>query len=196
MALITCTECSKEISTLAPACPQCGAPAPPAVALPTPPTKETPSLFTQRNVKITVFIIVALWFLIRDKGTERKLAEREAREAAQQKADEPERLRKKAECRKSLDCWGQEHMVLAIIKCQDPIEKLAKYQFEWTDGWTEPKLHHSQWLNVEKGIVRYTGDKIKLQNGFGARTGCVYECDYDTLTDTALAVRVQPGRLP
>lgn len=115
--------------------------------------------------------------------------------AAEHKEAEAQRITEEAECRKSLDCWSMKHSVAAIMKCQDNIEKLAPHQAEWTDGYREAKFSHSQWKSADRGIVTYSGDKIKIQNGFGAWTVYTYECDYDTEHATALAVRAQPERL-
>jgi hypothetical protein len=86
--------------------------------------------------------------------------------------------------------------VAAILSCRDPTARLAKHQAEWTEGSLEATCTTTQWKNVAQGIVPYSGDKLKGQNGFGAGTVYTYECDYDTQHDTVLAVRVQPGQLP
>ena len=113
----------------------------------------------------------------------------------QRQAAESKRLKEAAECRQSLNCWSKKHSVAAIMKCRDQIEHLAKYQAEWTAGILAARFTYSQWKNVAQGIITYSGDKIKFQNDFGVWANQVYECDYDTQNDTALAVRAQPGRL-
>lgn len=75
------------------------------------------------------------------------------------------------------------------------IERLAKFQFEWADGWLEPNFSHYRWADQEKGLVTYLGDKIKFQNGFGAWQHYVYSCDYDPASDSILDVGGAPGRL-
>ncbi|MBB3392057.1 hypothetical protein FHT82_004838 [Rhizobium sp. BK275] len=49
-----------------------------------------------------------------------------------------------------------------------PIQKLAKWDFEWADSWSEPKFSKYRWKDQEHGIVTIIGDKLKLQNRFGA----------------------------
>lgn len=101
-----------------------------------------------------------------------------------------------AECRKTLACWGEKHSVSAAVRCTDPVERLAKNNFEWTDGILEPKFSHYRWKNQATGEVTYIGDKIKYQNGFGAWIYHTYECDLDGSGEVVTAVRAAPGRLP
>ena len=70
--------------------------------------------------------------------------------------------------------------VAAILSCRDPTARLAKHQAEWTEGSLEATCTTTQWKNVAQGVVPYSGDKLKGQNGFGAGTVYTYACDYDT----------------
>ena len=84
--------------------------------------------------------------------------------------------------------------------CVHYIEKLARYDFEWTDGWLDYKFTHFRWKNQNKGIITFIGDKIKLQNGFGAWQHYTYACDYSPNKDAdeignVLDVRLREGRL-
>jgi hypothetical protein len=127
--------------------------------------------------------------VLQHEATERARIERSG-------SPEEKQALKEKDCRTSLQCWGEKKSLAAIFKCQDPIEKMAKNQAEWTDGILEPKFSRFRWKDETWGIITYIGDKIKFQNGFGAWIFHTYECDYDPQHDTALAVRVQPGRLP
>jgi len=101
-----------------------------------------------------------------------------------------------AECRKSLGCWAERHQGDATVKCRGPVERLAKNNFEWTDGFLEQKFDHYRWKNSKTGEVTYVGDKIKYQNGFGAWIYHTYECDLDAAGHVVTEVRAHPGRLP
>ncbi|RVH25073.1 hypothetical protein [Sinorhizobium meliloti] len=103
--------------------------------------------------------------------------------------------REDAACAADLDCWASKWQVRAGRDCQEPIQRLAKNDFEWTDGWAEPKLPRALWLNQNQKTVTYVGDKIKFQNGFGTWVIHTYECDYDPTTHTVLSVRASPGQL-
>ena len=81
-----------------------------------------------------------------------------------------------ADCRKTLRCWAEKHTADAAVRCREPVERLAKNNFEWTDGMFEPKSSHYRWRNEGTGEVTYIGDKIKYQNCFGAWTFYTYEC--------------------
>lgn len=101
-----------------------------------------------------------------------------------------------AECRKTLGCWAERHSASAAVRCRAPVERLARNNFEWTDGWLESKFSHYRWKNQATGEVTYIGDKIRFQNGFGAWIIHTYECDLNAAGDTVTAVRANPGQLP
>ncbi len=94
-----------------------------------------------------------------------------------------------AECQASLDCLANKHKVNAIVACQAAIEGSAKYDYQWTDAALEPKFNDYSWYDQLKGVITYSGNKVKFQNGFGAWTHKNYECDYSTVDDYVLDVR-------
>lgn len=120
---------------------------------------------------------------IKKEAEAKALAEKEAKEKAEKG------------CRQDLQCWAEKHFATASAYCQDPVERMAKYDFKWNDGMLEPKFSRYKWKNKEKGIVTYIGDKIQFQNGFGAFQNHVYLCDYNTITEQVVSVNAQPGRL-
>lgn len=123
---------------------------------------------------------------------EKRLAdEAEAERIAQIKA----RQAKEEACRLSLECWGEKAWSSASFKCTSQIERFARYDHEWTDGILEPKFSHYRWQNKETGVVTVIGDKIKMQNGFGAWMHMTYECDVNPANNIVLDVRVREGRL-
>ena len=103
---------------------------------------------------------------------------------------------KEASCRSDLQCWGDRHGLRAAQKCRPQVERLAKFQYEWTDGWLGTKFPRFRWRNKSKGQLTYFGDSIKFQNGFGAWQFHVYSCDYDPDAELVLKVEAAPGRLP
>lgn len=104
--------------------------------------------------------------------------------------------KKDADCKSDLQCWGNKHGIKASFACRPFVERLAKYQFEWTDGWLESKFSRFRWKNKANGQITFVGDKIKFQNGFGAWQFATYSCDYDPIADVVLNVDATPGRLP
>ena len=93
-------------------------------------------------------------------------------------------------CRADLQCWGDKHSLLATRPCQLEIEKLALYDYEWTDGWLGVKFDSFAWKDREAGTLAYRGSEIKFQNAFGAWRRASYWCDYAPNTQTVLDVRV------
>ena len=75
-------------------------------------------------------------------------------------------------------------------------EKLASHSVKWVDGTLEPKIRRYQWSGSKLEVVTLVGDKAKFQNGFGACTNVIYECDMGIGAEPAvLGVRAQEGRL-
>jgi hypothetical protein len=99
-------------------------------------------------------------------------------------------------CLSELKCLGGKFDVDSTIACRPLVERLAKNDFKWTDGWLDKKFSHYRWGDKARGVVTYIGDKIKFQNGFGAWGYYIYECDFDTRNKRVVDVRATPGRLP
>lgn len=102
-----------------------------------------------------------------------------------------------AECMESLECIGNKGTFTAGVKCPSQIEKLAKNAVKWTDGTLEPKFSHFRWKDKEAGIVTHIGDKLQVQNDFGAYINIIYSCDLDMKQSPAAVVGVDAveGRL-
>lgn len=173
MALIKCEECGNEISTKAEACPKCGAPV----------KAQIHSEFTRplKPLEAIGSIIIAglvIWWLASPSATESKPVAQDC------KSDD-------------LQCLGDKGIVGASVYCQDAIEKFAAHSVKWTDGTFEMKFSRFRWHDKAKGEITYVGDKAEFQNGFGAFTPVIYECDMGPDTKTVLDARVLgEGRLP
>lgn len=81
------------------------------------------------------------------------------------------------------------------VACPPMIEHMAKYDFKWTDGWFDFKFQPRPLRTRDPDVVSYYGDKLKLQNGFGAWMNVIYYCDVNTKTGMIVNVRVKQGRL-
>lgn len=99
------------------------------------------------------------------------------------------------DCRKELSFWGEKATTAAMFTCPRHIERMARYDYEWTDGFLGAKFSHYRWRDIDNGIVTVIGDKIKFQNGFGAWSNMIYECDIAPKTNLILDVRAADGRL-
>ncbi|KZB73274.1 hypothetical protein AUQ43_18530 [Thalassospira sp. MCCC 1A01148] len=120
--------------------------------------------------------------------------------AAKALAEAEVAAREKAEaeavaCRQSVSCYGDKYIASASVYCPDQIERLAKWDHEWTDGMLEMKFSHYRWKDKEAGIVDFIGDKLKMQNGFGAWQNVIYVCTFSTDPEMVLEVSAEPGRL-
>ncbi|SDR37305.1 zinc-ribbon domain-containing protein [Paraburkholderia fungorum] len=174
MALFKCRECGTEISNKSKACVKCGAP-----------VKKTskPAELVAGIVVVGLMLWVASSLMSSGKGDAPKAAESPTPVAAEKcNADD-------------LQCLGDKGVVAAGVYCQDDIERLAKHSVKWTDGTFETKFSRFRWSNKKDGIITYVGDKAEFQNGFGAYTPVIYECDLGQDNKTVLDVRVREGRL-
>jgi hypothetical protein len=95
------------------------------------------------------------------------------------------------DCLEDLDCSRQKDMSEIKIQCQPAIENLAKHDFKWINGWGEQVFSARAWKNRNRAIITHQGDSIKMQNGFGAWTRMIYDCDFDHKRRVAVAVRVR-----
>lgn len=167
MALTTCPECTSQISDQAHACPKCGAP-------------RKVAKKTSGCAWLALFFL-AIPFLWGYLGS----ASRNAAEGAPAQLSD-------AECKKSLQCWGDRHSARAGAVCQRAVERAAEYQAEWTDGALESKFPRFGWVDQARGVLRFNGDKVKFQNGFGAWKHMVYSCTYNPDSAAAPEVLVVP----
>lgn len=90
---------------------------------------------------------------------------------------------------------AEKHLAEANTYCANRVERLAQYDFAWTDGWLELKFQ--RYLPSEKpSVIVYMGDKIKFQNGFGAWQPHIYVCEFNTKTGKVIDVSASPGAFP
>ena len=101
-----------------------------------------------------------------------------------------EEANKEQLCRRDLRCWAEQHIVRASSYCARRIERLAKYDYKWTDGWVDTKFDRYRWADKKQGVVTYLGNKIKFQNGFGAWSHHSYACDYNPSAKAVMSVNV------
>ena len=100
-----------------------------------------------------------------------------------------------SKCHSDLKSFAENELINATAACVMAIERMAKYQFEWTDGWLESKFPLYKWKDNSYCTITYIGDKIKLQNGFGAWANYIYACEYSADTDTVVNVLMEMGRI-
>lgn len=181
-----CPDCGGDLSFKAQTCPHCG------LVLP----KQNGCIGC-----LTLFVVLFVVVWGYDKYTTFMNAptpEAKVQQAINDEKQKIERERQRAEynekCKTDLNCWADKHSLKAIYAADKTIERMAKYQFEWTDGVLEPKISRYRWLNIKNLTVTYLGDKIKMQNGFGAWQNMIYEIDYDPVNEKVLDIRLRNGR--
>ena len=98
-------------------------------------------------------------------------------------------------CNQDPSCWGSRALITARAPCIKDIERLANYDFEWTDGMLEPKFTRAIWVNVDNGLMKFVGDSIKFQNRLGAWQNYSYSCVWDSKSQIVLEIEALPGKL-
>lgn len=181
MALIKCHECGGDVSTEASACPKCGAPPAKQATAPATPAKKKDGV----GIGGVIGIVVIVLFILAKCGS-----------SDNDKAPEPSKTANKECAKTDLQCNGDNAVVAAGIYCKDKVEQMAKHSVRWTDGTFESKFSRFRWKNAEANVITMIGDKAEFQNGFGAFTPVIYECDLGPDRKTVLDVRVREGRLP
>lgn len=185
MALLKCYECTKPVSDQAPTCPHCGAPArgpgtPAADHVAGHATAARPPLMRWPfKIALGVIGLLAVFGIMADKDDSAS----KSRTRSKQCADG------------DLQCLGNKGVIAAGVYCKSEVEKRAKHSVRWIDGTFEMKFSRFRWSNKAHQEITYVGDKAEFQNGFGAYTRVVYECDLDPDNKTVLGVRVREGRL-
>lgn len=173
MAIKPCRECKKDVSTEAAVCPHCGVP------------KPTEVKASAKEVRIGIGVLVGLVV-----GAVTMCTDGDEDRAAAAKAQ----AETEAECSTDLQCIGDKLTASAAIRCVAPVERLAKHSVKWTDGTFDLKFSRFRW-GPEKQSVTMIGDKAQFQNGFGAFTNMVYECDLSLDGEKVLDVRAREGRI-
>jgi hypothetical protein len=101
------------------------------------------------------------------------------------------KLSKDEKCLRDLDCAAgkSDWFFDADAECAPYIEALAQYRAKWTEGFFENKFSHVG-LRPRYDSLRFTGNKVEFQNGFGAWQQMDYACFYNPLTKTVIDVKV------
>lgn len=181
MALIKCHECGAQVSTEAKACPSCGAA----------PKVPQSKIVTFGGGFIAVVVLLGVVGSCVKPDAPPKPSGPSAGVAAPAPA-EPQR---KACAEDDLRCRGEEGVIAAGIYCRRAVESLAKHSMRWTDGFLESKFDRFRWKKEPGGTITYIGNKAEFQNGFGAFTPVIYECDLGADNKTVVDVRAREGRL-
>lgn len=172
----SCRSCKEPVSIWADKCPKCGA--------------QSPAL-SHKDIGIlaVITLIGIIWLFSGDEPSSQSKPESSPPAKTQEQV-----AAEQAACRLDLQCWADSHIALST-QCIRPIEKHAKYSFEWTDGLLEGKFSHYKWSDIDKGTVIYLGDKVKFQNGFGAWQHYRYACEIDPIKKEIVSITVEPGML-
>ena len=189
-----CRECGKDVSDKVERCPHCGINNPAGKG------------FVERNIGKLIFWGIILVFvgapitcttLMPDKKHEKEV---EQVATPEKSFEEPvESIEKKpkekslAECRKDLKCWAKKYEIEANVACRFEVEKQINYAFEWKDGMFKGMAFMpADWVNKEKGTILFVGDKLMIQNEYGAWRKYVYACAYNPDIEKALVLELRP----
>jgi hypothetical protein len=97
-------------------------------------------------------------------------------------------------CRHDLNCTLGGKIQDAVAQCQSAVESHSRWNFRWSAG--RSPFAGYRWnpkAPVEKGLVDFYGDRLELQNGFGAWMNYQYVCTYDTNGRRVFQVAMHTG---
>lgn len=133
---------------------------------------------SDKNVSTPDVVYIAALSTVNKSVVDSLESKQRAKEQARERVAQQKRAADLERHRNDADWLARWHKVDANGHCQRPVEDLAKYDFEWTDGWTEQKFSRYLARVVAPYVLTVVGDKIKFQNGFGAWQHMTYYCDY------------------
>jgi hypothetical protein len=102
----------------------------------------------------------------------------------------PEDRAKKAKEKEEFD-----RKIEAMVACQPAIERLAKYDYRWTDSFFNLRSKFDRG-KIGEDEVLLGGDDIEFQTGFGTWMRQWHICVYDRKTKTVTKVLANTGRWP
>lgn len=82
------------------------------------------------------------------------------------------------DCGENDDCIARLYRADARTQCRPVVEAYARYDYQWT-GWGGDSFFFASEVDRREGTIRYSGNALKLQNGFGVWARYRYECLYD-----------------
>lgn len=172
MAMTTCKECKKEVSDSAKTCPHCGA-------------KKPGERWWHALFGLVIMIAIGTW-VYHYLGVNNKIEPSSAKDTIKITAE-------KQCAANDGNCLFEKYWIDASTPCKKLVEKSSKYDFEWTYGTFEPMF--SRFLTGTKNQIVFVGDKVKLTNGFNAKTTMVYYCTFDFKTKKIVDFKIDSGRL-
>lgn len=121
-----------------------------------------------------------------------KAEEKAAHEASLAAEKEQKAKDEEAECLQldNPECYISKHE-RGDYMCAKAVEDSAKYEFKWTDGFTEPKFSSLSWHDRSRRLVTLYGHRAQAQNGFGAFKNIQYSCTYNADTGEVLSTNLQ-----
>jgi hypothetical protein len=117
-------------------------------------------------------------------------AKKEEDKIEKERVESNKKAQKDAECNADAYCYSMKNKGGDYI-CKKAVEKSAKYDFQWTDGVTEPKFSSYNWYDKGGKLVTIYGHRAKAQNGFGAYKNVTYSCTFNADTGDVINVSIQ-----
>lgn len=168
MAMTTCKECKKEVSSTAKTCPQCGA-------------NKPGDRVWHGFAGMAVLGILGYGVYLYTGGTS------DTTEIVQTKSD-------KACSQNDGECIFKQNWIDVSEPCRKLVKKSAKYDLEWTDGMFTPVFSHFNHL-PDKQTMTFIGDQVKFTNAFNAKIPMTYRCTYDLKNKKVTGFDISEGRI-
>ena len=113
---------------------------------------------------------------VKELGSKAASARDEIRRAKAAADADKARRAQEARCEADDNCMINQWESEARKQCKPIIEAYANYDHEWTDGFSGPKTFFAGYVDRQAGTIRFSGNQLRLQNGFGVWKQYRYEC--------------------
>jgi hypothetical protein len=119
---------------------------------------------------------------------QRALADLQRNATRQQREEE-----RAQQCRADPQCYIEPTWRDAQSACAEAVERTVTFGIRWESGFFEDKFSSTEWWYMEQGVVVLTGEKVRLENQYGAWGKGHYWCNYDVPNAKVIGAGAQIG---
>ena len=169
-----------------------------------PPEGRTPTAKSKKGaigcLAIVIVVVVGIVILmvfdtpieISSEESAQRTRQASSTQATREAAEVTRKAQQIVDCITDLQCARErdDWRIAAEILCGRQIEDLARFDYDWTNGFGEPKFSRIALAGTD--ALLYKGDRLQFQNGFGAWQRMTYSCIFNPIDEHVIEVAVDP----